>query len=108
MGDPATRTIRSAGERSMRGYATLRVPPPAPEPHAPEERVVLSEPIRATQVARSRGAPPRNPEQTRFPAPKPPAVELLDGRPIGKTQRIWVDPEQIAIWDEEERRKQST
>jgi len=105
MGSPATNTIRSDGERSMRGYACLDVPPPAPEPPAMLARVVITEPRSGSRSGWPQGAAPRNPEQTRFPAPRPPGVELLDGLPMAKAQRIWLDPEQLAAWDEEERAK---
>jgi hypothetical protein len=104
-----TTTIRSAGEPSMRGHACFVLPEPEPEP-GPEEtaRVVITDPrSAATRSGPPSGSGPRNPAQAAWRAPQPPGVELPDGLPLTKAQRFWIDPELLAAWEDEERRKQA-
>ncbi len=101
-------TLRSNGEASARGYACVTVAARSVEPPIEPDRVVLVWPRRVRRAHAAQPATgPRNPDQ-RTPHPrKAPAIELPDGRPLTKTQHFWIDPEQIAVWDDEERRKQA-
>ena len=105
-----TTTIRSDGEPSMRGHACFALPGRAPEPEPEDgERVVITDPRATSTLAGApSGAGPRDPDQGAWPPPKPPGIELPDGRPLTKAQRFWIDPELLATWDDEERRKQAT
>jgi hypothetical protein len=95
--------LTSDGEPEARAYAEASVPRTQPPPPMPEARVQLVDPHETETLAGSPASSgPRNPEQMIFPAPKPPGVELPDGRPIMKTQRIIIDPELLAQWDREE------
>lgn len=97
-------SLRSDGALNARGYATASVRPSRPSPVPDAERVVFVDPRRtATTPASQRpGAGPRAPEQSRRPEPSL-GIELPDGRPLMKTQRVWIDPELLAKWDAEDR-----
>jgi hypothetical protein len=97
-----TKTIKSDGVLSARGYAVMEVRPAGPEPPAPAERVMVVRPTHtATRTGRRAGAGPRNPQQTAWPPAKGPPIVLPDGRPLTKAQRFWIDPEMLAQWDAE-------
>jgi hypothetical protein len=99
--------LRSDGGASARAYVEFPVPASAPEPALETARVVLADPTRApAPPGPPRGPGPRNPDQAAPPAPRPPGVELPDGLPLMKAQRIWIDPELIEQWEEEARRNQ--
>jgi hypothetical protein len=100
--------LESHGRNEARAYAVLDVPPPRPEPPVVAERVLVVEP-RATATLR-RGARaasgPRNAEQKVWPLPPPPAVDLPDGLPADKAQRVHLDPESVARWKAEAKAKE--
>ena len=98
----SAKAIRSNGELAMRGYAVAASPAPAPEPSLPVERVVIVDPRRAETLTDPRSSGPRDPSQTVWPPPKAPQIELPDGQPLTKGQRIWIDPELLAQWEREE------
>jgi hypothetical protein len=109
MGTRVARVIGSNGEASLRGYVVATVPRPAAAPAVADERVIVTDPRRTPTVSGPpRGAGARNSDETVWPRPEAPAIELPDGRPLNKAQRFWIDPELIARWDlevEERRRK---
>jgi hypothetical protein len=95
--------LRSAGEPETRAYAEITVPRTQPPPPMPEARVLIVDPQETdTLTGPPSSSGPRNPEQRVFSAPKPPSVELPDGRPIWKAQRIIIDPELLEQWEREE------
>jgi hypothetical protein len=95
-------TIRSDGEASVRGYAVAEVPAPTAEPAPPLERVLVVDPTRAeTLTGPPLSSGPRNPGQLLRPESAP-KVELLDGQPLTKGGRVWIDPELLAQWEREE------
>jgi hypothetical protein len=97
-----TRTIKSDGALSLRGYAVVEVRPASPEPTRPRDRIVLVSPTQtATRTGQRTGAGPRNPQQIAWPPPKGPAIVLPDGRPLTKAQRFWIDPDLFTRWDAE-------
>jgi hypothetical protein len=101
-------TLSSDGEPSARAYAVVIMPSrTTPEPLMEPDRVVITDPHRTVTVGAGATASsgPRDPEQTQPLRAKSPGIELPDGLPLSKAQRIWVDPDQIAAWEEEERRK---
>ncbi len=106
MGTRDARVIRSNGEPSSRGYVVAVVPPRTAEPVAEDERVIVSDPRRIPTVT---GPPPssgpRDPNETVWPRPAAPGIELPDRRPLNKAQRFWIDPELIARWDREAEEK---
>jgi len=55
----------------------------------------------------TKAAGPRDALQAKPLRAKAPGVEFPDNLPMNKAQRFYLDPEQIAIWEEEERRKQA-
>jgi hypothetical protein len=93
------------GEPVARAYAIVRVPSPIAAPLVELSRVEILDPRRTATLRsdRPRGPGPRDPRQKAWQGQKRPGVELPDGRPIMKTQRIFVDPELIDQWDQEER-----
>jgi hypothetical protein len=93
------------GEPVARAYAIVRVPSPIAAPLVELSRVEILDPRRTATLRsdRPRGPGPRDPKQNAWPGLKRPGVELPDGRPILKTQRIFVDPELIEQWQQEER-----
>lgn len=97
-------SLRSDGALSARGYVTTCVQPSRPGPVPDAERVVLVDPRRTATAptGEQAGAGPRAPEQLRRPEPSP-GIELPDGRPLMKAQRVWIDPELLAKWDAEDR-----
>jgi hypothetical protein len=98
-----TRTIKSDGALSHRGYAMVEARRASPEPTMAHERIVLVNPTQtATRTGLRAGAGPRNPEQMAWPPPKGPAIVLPDGRPLTKAQRFWIDPDLFTRWDAEE------
>jgi hypothetical protein len=68
-------------------------------------RVEIIDPRRAPTLRddRPRSTGPRDPHQREWRAPKPPGIELPDGRPIMKAQRIYVDDELLEQWEAEAR-----
>jgi hypothetical protein len=77
------------------------------QPTVESARVQIVSPtgLPAPGAARVKGAGPRNPDQRTLPVPKGPGIELPDGRPVMKAQRIWIDPELLMKWEEEHRRE---
>lgn len=95
--------LRSNGENEARAYARITVPATRGAPLIESERVVLTDPRRTETVSGSpKSSGPRNAEQKVWPAPKAPGIELPDGRPLMKAQRIWIDPELLVEWELEE------
>ncbi len=100
--------LRSNGENEVRVHAWVTVRPSRFAPPVEDERVVLVDPRRTETVSGPvQCSGPRNPEQKVWPAPRAPGIELPDGRPLMKAQRIWIDPELLERWEreEEERRR---
>jgi hypothetical protein len=99
------RILRSNGEPAARAHAIATVPPPAAMPLGETERVEITDPRRTPTLRddRPRGPGPRDPDQKEWRAPKPPSVELPDGRPIMKAQRIYIDDELLEQWAAEAR-----
>jgi hypothetical protein len=66
------------------------------------ERVIIVDPRRAPTLPsdRPKGAGARAPDQMKRPEPSN-GIELPDGRPLMKTQRVWIDPALIAQWKAE-------
>ena len=97
--------FQSNGEPVARAYAIVRVPSPIVVPPVELARVEIVDPRRTATLRsdRPRAPGPRNPMQNAWHAPKRPGVELPDGRPIMKTQRVFVDPELVNQWEQEER-----
>lgn len=99
----------SEGQNELRVYATMDVPVSRPDPAMETERVLLVDP-RDARTAPSSASPantgPRNAEQAVWPPPPPPAIDLPDGLPATKAQRIHIDPELIARWREEAKLKE--
>jgi hypothetical protein len=110
MGGRAVQVLRSNGENEARAYAEVEVRPSPPERDIEVERVAIVDPRHTSTVrrgARRAGAGPRNPEQDAWPARKPPSVDLPDGRPATKAQRVMIDPELAARWRAEAKMKES-
>ncbi len=106
-----TRALWSGGQNEARVYAVLDVPEPRPEPSMPPERVYVVQPQRASTLRKGAapvGSGPRNPDQRVWPPPPPPGVDLPDGLPATKAQRVLIDPELISQWREEAEMEQST
>jgi hypothetical protein len=102
--------LQSNGQREARAYTLVTVPALRPEPHLEQERVVVCAPrdVRtAPSSARVAGAGPRNADQVVWPPPGPPALDLPDGLPATKAQRVYIDPALVAQWRAEARRKES-
>jgi hypothetical protein len=79
------------------------VPRTQPPPPIPEARVLIVDPHETeTLTGPPSSSGPRNLEHVVLLAPKPPGVELPDGRPIMKAQRIIIDPELLMQWEREE------
>lgn len=102
--------LRSNGELTARAYARVDVPVGGSAPACETARVLIVDSRRTETIS---GPPkrsgPRNPEQSIWPPPKAPGVELPDGRPLSKAQRIWIDPDLIDQWEREAaERKQGT
>ena len=93
------------GELAARAYALAPVPRRSVSPVADVARVEIVDPRRAATLRTHRRASsePRDPGQNEWRAPKRPGVELPDARPIMKAQRVFVDPELVAQWEQEER-----
>lgn len=100
------RVLRSNGETELRAYVVTAVPQRCGEPVPSAARVEILDP-RTTPTVQGRpvrrGPAPRNPELTGWPAPSAPLLDLPDGLPATKTQRVIVAPELIAQWREEAR-----
>jgi hypothetical protein len=101
MAKTAVGVLESNGMNEARAYVIVVVYPAQPEPILEHERVQIVDP-RATSTVRS-GAPcpsagPRNPDQRVWPAAKAPGIELPDGLPATKAQRVRIDPELMAQW----------
>jgi hypothetical protein len=97
--------FQTNGELAARAYAIVPVPSPIVAPLVELVRVEILDPRRTATLRsdRPRGHGPRDPAQTEWRGPKPLGVELPDGRPIMKTQRIFIDPELDDQWEQEER-----
>ena len=99
--------LRSNGEDEMRVYAKLDLPPRRVEPEVKrEDRVQLTDPRQTSTARRSaRRAGPRNPQARTLPPAETArlAVELPDGLPMTKAQRIVLDPAVVARWRAEAR-----
>ena len=94
--------FRSNGETSARAYVRLDVPVSRAAPLIEDARVVLVDPHRTETVSGlPRSSGPRDPQQSAWPAPRSPGIELPDGRPLMKAQRIWIDPDLIEQWERE-------
>jgi hypothetical protein len=78
------------------------VPPSEPRPVPDAERVIIIDPRRAPTLPtdRRKGTGARAPDQMKRPEPSN-GIELPDGRPLMKTQRVWIEPELIARWQAE-------
>jgi hypothetical protein len=104
-----SKVLRSNGGNEERAYAVLALPPTCPEPTGEAERVQIVDP-RHTSTVRSGdarpGSGPRNLDQKTWPPPKPPGIELPDGLPATKQQRIYIDPALVAEWREEARMRE--
>lgn len=100
------RTLGSNGEREARAYVKCSIPTSRPEPPLDAARVVVCDP-RLTASGGSKSSGPRNPEQSVWPAPKAPGIELPDRRPLHKAQRFWIDPELLEQWDREDEQKRA-
>jgi hypothetical protein len=104
----AVQVLRSNGENEARAYAKVEVRPSAQEPEVEVARVRIVDPRHTSTVTRgARRAGPRNPQQDVWPARKPPGVDLPDGRPATKAQRVMIDPELVAQWRAEAKMKES-
>jgi hypothetical protein len=93
--------VASNGQSEARAYLVVDVPPPGPEPALALERVQILDPRQTSTLVNGAvraGSGPRNPEQRDVSLPKPPGVELPDGLPATKAQRIFLDPEVVARW----------
>jgi len=104
-------TLRSNGEAALAVYVAPHVAPPTPAPGVVDdgERIALADPRSTATVelrALSLRAGPRNPEQRTLPSSEP-HVELPDGRPLTRAQRVMIPPELIARW-RRERPEEST
>jgi hypothetical protein len=99
------KTFQTNGESIARAYAIVRVPSPIAAPLVELARVEIVDPRRTVtlRVDRPQGLGPRDPAQNEWRGAKRLRVELPDGRPILKTQRIFVDPELVEQWEQEER-----
>jgi hypothetical protein len=104
------RVLRSNGESQARAFTKAEVRPSPPEPAVDPARVQIVDP-RDTSTVRTgapfTGAGPRDAEQSVWPTPDPPAVDLPDQLPADKAQRVILDPALVARWREEAKRKES-
>ncbi len=103
--------LTSNGQNEARAYAMLEVPAPRSEPHIDLERVHLSDPrhvATAPSSATRACLGPRNVDQKVWPPPPPPGLELPDGLPADKAQRVRLDPELVARWRAEAKMGQGT
>ena len=97
--------FQTNGEPVARAYAIVRLPSPIVAPLVELSRVEILDPRRTVTLRgdRPRGPGPRDPRQKAWQGEKRLSVELPDGRPIMKTQRVFVDPELVDQWEQEER-----
>jgi hypothetical protein len=104
-------TLTSNGSNEARAHAVVLVRPSRPEPAVAIDRVQIVDP-RHTSTVRlgpaSAGSGPRNPEQTMWAPPELPAIDLPDGLPATKAQRVFISPELVASWRAEAKEKEST
>ena len=102
--------LESHGQNEARAYAVIDMPPSRPEPPLPSERVLVVDP-RMTSTANSGAARtasgPRDPSQKAWPPPPPPAIDLPDGLPATKAQRVFIDPQLVAEWRAEAKLKET-
>jgi len=106
----AVKMLSSNGEKEARAYAKAEVPPSPPEPVMENERVQIVDPRHTVTLPSPLprlGRAPRNPEQKAWPIPRPAGIELPDGRPATKAQRVFLDPELVAQWRAEAKLKVS-
>ena len=101
------KTFQTNGEPVARAYAIVRVPSPIVAPLVELARVEILDPRRTVtlRVDRPQGPGPRDPAQHAWRGAKRLRIELPDGRPILKTQRVFVDPELVEQWEQEERNR---
>jgi hypothetical protein len=99
------KTFQTNGEPVARAYAIVRVPSPIAAPLVELARVEILDPRRTVTLRadRPQRPGPRDPAQNEWRGAKRLRVELPDGRPILKTQRVFVDPELVEQWEQEER-----
>ncbi len=102
--------VHSNGKNEARAYAVVAVRASRPEPTIEVERVQIVDPRHTSTVQLSTspaGAGPRNLEQTAWPTPEPPAIDLPDRLPPTKAQRVFLDPALVARWRAEAAAKES-
>jgi hypothetical protein len=92
----------SDGASIARGYVVARPPSPVPILPGVAPRVVIVDPRRVAtlRVDRPTGGGPRAPQQIHLPK-RPTGIELPDGRPLTKAQRVYIDAELIEQWTAE-------
>jgi hypothetical protein len=111
MRKPTMQILISDGRNEARAYAKVVVHSSRPEPSVEMERVQIVDPRLTSTVqlgTPSAGSGPRNPEQTVWAQPEPPAVDLPDRLPVTKAQRVFIDPELVARWRAEAQTKETT
>ena len=104
------KVLGSSGENEAWAYAVIVVPPVCPEPFMDTERVRIADPRLTATAPRGierAGSGPRDPGQTAWPPPKAPGVDLPDGLPATKAQRVHIDPELVAQWRAEAKMKET-
>jgi hypothetical protein len=93
--------VTSNGRNVARAYLVVAVPLPRPEPALELYRVRSVDPRQTPTLAKGAARPasgPRNPDQRTAALPRPPGIELPDGLPATKAQRVLIDPELVAQW----------
>lgn len=91
--------LGSNGQKEARVYTVMPLPSSPPAPAVEIERVRLLDPRQTSTVVSGTSAStgPRNPEQ-RLAQQVAPGVDLPDGLPATKAQRVLLDPELVAQW----------
>lgn len=100
----SVKIFQTNGDLAARAYAVGRPPPPIVPPVVEIERVEILDPRRTVTLLSDRPRCPgaRDPAQMEWRGVKPLRVELPDGRPIMKAQRVFVDPDLVEQWEQEE------